>query len=119
MNRDMDLIRKILLTLKQAPDGKTIPNLKIEGYDENTVAYHCKLLYENGLISSYKRQDANNKIYIFWVGNLTWDGHDFLAKIEDEKVWKKVWKTISDKGLNATFDVIKSIAIKLLAENIL
>ena len=44
MKRDMDLVRKILLEIEKQYKSTAIINLKIESYDMETVAYHCKIL---------------------------------------------------------------------------
>ena len=93
MKRDMDLVRLILLEIEDKYRSTAIYNLAIEGYDPETVAYHCKILYEAGLISNYKAQYADNEIYAFGVGSLTWDGNDFLEKIRDDSRWKIVKET--------------------------
>ena len=64
-------------------------NLKITGYSDEEVAYHCKLLFENELISDYKDIYADNRLYSFGVGSLTWEGHDFIDKIREDTVWNK------------------------------
>lgn len=110
MKRDMDLVRLILLEIEDKFRSTALYNLAIEGYDTETVAYHCKILYEAGLISDYKAQYANNEIYVFGVGSLTWDGNDFLEKIRDNSQWKKVKDTITQKGLPMVIETIKTIA---------
>ena len=40
----MDLVRKILLEIEKQYKSTAIINLKIESYDMETVAYHCKIL---------------------------------------------------------------------------
>ena|SRR5665647_349344 len=110
MKRDMDLVRLILLEIEEKYRSTAIYNLTIEGYDIETIAYHCKIIFDAGLISDYKAQYASNKIYGFGVGSLTWDGNDFLEKIRDNSQWKKVKDTISQKGLPMVIETIKSIA---------
>ena len=114
MKRDMDLVRKILLEIEEKYVSTAICNLKIEGYDMDTVAYHCKILYEAGLISSYKVNSANNNIYRFDVGSLTWDGHDYLDKIRDDSLWAKTKDTIVQKGLPLILDTIKTVSSALI-----
>ena len=97
MKRDMDLVRLILLEIEDKYRSTAIYDLAIDGYDTEMVAYHCKILYEAGLISDYKAQYADNEIYVFGVGSLTWDGNDFLEKIRDDSQWKKVKETITKK----------------------
>ena len=115
MKRDMDLVRLILLEIEDKYRSTAIYDLAIDGYDTEMVAYHCKILYEAGLISDYKAQYADNEIYVFGVGSLTWDGNDFLEKIRDDSQWKKVKETITKKGLPLVIDTIKSVANALIS----
>ena len=110
MRRDMDLVREILLEIEKQYVSTAIYNLKIEGYDTETIAYHCKILYEAGLISDYKAQYADNSIYSFGVGSLTWDGNDYLDKIRDNSIWKKTKDVIAKKGLPLVLDTVKNIS---------
>lgn len=110
MKRDMNLVRLILLEIEEKYRSTVIYDLTIDGYDAETVAYHCKILYDAGLISDYGAQYAGDEIDLFGVGSLTWDGNDFLEKIRDNSQWKKVKETISQKDLPMVIDTIKSIS---------
>ena len=118
MKRDMDLVRLILLEIEDKYRSTAIYDLAIDGYDTEMVAYHCKILYEAGLISDYKAQYADNEIYVFGVGSLTWNGNDFLEKIRDDSQWKKVKETITKKGLPLVVDTIKSVANALISATV-
>ena len=110
MKRDMDLIRLILLKIEEQHQSTAIFNLSIDGYEKETVAYHCKLLHEAGLISNYKGFYASGQLQEFSVSGLTWDGYDYLDKVRDDSVWKKTKNAITQKGLPLIFDTIKTIA---------
>lgn len=110
MKRDMDLVRLILLEIEKEYVSTAIYDLNIDGYDRDEVAYHCKILYDGGLISDYKAQYADGEIYAFGVGSLTWEGNDFLDKIRDDSQWGKIKETIKKKGLPLVLDTIKTIA---------
>lgn len=121
MKRDMDLVREILLKIEEEHVYTAIYNLKIDGYDMATVAYHCKIMHEAGLISDYGSQPGSNSIYSFAVGSLTWEGNDYLDKIRDNSIWKKTKDTIASKGLPLIFDTIKTISnaiITAMAEGV-
>lgn len=110
----MDLCRSILFKIEEEFESTAIYNLVVEGYTRNQIAYHCGLLHEAGLISDYKAQYADNKLYSFYVSSLTWEGHDFLDKIREDTIWKKIKETIKSKALPMTLDVIKTVAVKIL-----
>ena len=110
MKRDMELVRLILLKIEEEYHSTALYNLKIDGYDTETTAYHCKILHEAGLISDYDSQYADGEIWSFGVGPLTWEGNDFLDRIRDSSQWKKVKDTITQKGLPLVIETIKTIS---------
>lgn len=117
----MELVRLILLKIEEEYRSTTLYNLKIGDYDMETVAYHCKIMYEAGLVSDYGSQYADGKICNFGVGPLTWEGNDFLDKIRDNSLWKKVKDTINQKGLPLVIEIIKMIStafVKAAAEGV-
>ena len=112
MKRDMELLRKILFTIeeKYKPSAGYIWILKIDGYDMPTVAEHCDLLYQQGLVKTYKSNYAGNKIIDFAVGNITTKGYDYLELIRSDDIWGKTKNEIEEKKLPKTFEAIAKIA---------
>lgn len=115
MKRDMDLIRKIMLRIEEEYTSTAIFNLKVDGYTMEQIAVHCKMMYETGLISDYKAQYAGNSLYSFGVSNLTWEGYEYLDKIRDDSIWKKVKDVAKDKGLPLAIDTVKQIASVIIS----
>lgn len=117
MKRDMELVRKLLLEIERLHISYDLTNhdLAIESYDMYTIAYHCQIMFEKGLISSYKPIEVDGGIAGFRVGGLTWDGNDFLEKIRDNSVWHKTKETIKEKGLPLLIETIKEIANGFIA----
>lgn len=114
MKRDMDLYRLILFKIEDEYRSTGLSNLQIDGYDIETIAYHCDLLFEAGLIKSYKPTYANDGIYFFSVGALTWEGHDFLDKIRENTMWNRTKTNIKENALPMTLEVIKSVATSFI-----
>ncbi len=110
MKRDMDLVREIMLEIEKQYVSTAIYNLEINGYDTETIAYHCKILHDAGLISDYKPQYADDTLYSFGVGSLTWEGNDYLDKVRDNTIWRKTKDVITQKGLPLVLDTIKTIS---------
>lgn len=115
MKRDMELCRKILFAIEERYVDAAIYNLKIEGYSQEEISYNSGLLFDAGLISAYKSQNADNHLYMFAVGHLTWEGHDFLDKIREDTIWNKTKKVIKDKLLPMTLDIIKEVASAIVS----
>ena len=110
MERNMDLVRLILLKIEKEYVSTDIINLSIVGYTQEQVAYHCNIMAQENLLTHYKPKYGDGKLWLFMVGHLTWEGHDFLDKIRDDSVRGKVKNTAKKKGIPLLIDTIKSIA---------
>ena len=115
MKRDMELIRKILFYIEEQYVDVALFDMKVEGYDKKTIAYHCNLLHQAGLLKEYKGQYADIELYSFSVGALTWEGHDYLEKIRNDSVWTKTKEVINDRGLPLVIETVREISSAILA----
>ena len=111
MKRDMDLCRKILLTIEAHTQNKEIYGFYVDGYDRDVVKYHCDLLKQAGFITKSSKDILGEVI----VGELTWEGQDFLDKIREDTVWNKIKEVITQKGVTLTFEIIKSVAPSIIS----
>lgn len=118
MKRDMDLIRLILLEIEEEYKSTAIYNLSVDGYDKETVAYHCKILHEAGFISDYKAIYANNRLCDFGIGSLTWEGNNYLDKIRDASTWGKIKAFLTEKGAPILIETVTTAANTLIAKAI-
>ena len=112
MQRDMELIRKILFTIEEKYVDTWLSGneINIDGYDMKTIAYHCAILHDAGLIYDYQGQYGGDELLFFGVGRLTWAGHEFLDKIKNDTVWNKTKGVIKEKGIPFVLDAVKEIA---------
>ncbi len=119
MKRDMELMRKILFRIEEVfPVGQLIIHgVNIENYDMATIADHCQLLFEAGLINAYTptRGGAGAKVLMYSIGNLTNAGYDFLDRVREETVWNKTKSVIKDKGLPMIIEVIKDVSSTIIS----
>lgn len=106
----MELIRKILLAIEEQYIDVALFDITVEDYNLTTIAYHCKILHDAGLISEYEAQYGDDHLLFFGVGSLTWEGHEFLDSIRDNTVWTKTKEVMKDKGLPFVLDTVKQIA---------
>lgn len=118
MERDMELIRKILfvIELKYVDEWLDNSELNIEGYDMKKIAYHCDILKDANLVSDYNDYYTGDGLYYFGVGRLTWEGHELLDKIKSDTVWKRTKDTITTKGIPFVLDAVKQIATAVTSE---
>lgn len=118
MKRDFELIRKLLIFFedKQSPKHCEVP--EIEGYDDkSTIKGHLVLLYEAGLLrcEPVKSSTSDRVIYVIPF-DLTWEGHEFLDKVRDDTVWRKITGMVSSKSGSVAFSVINQLATHFAME---
>lgn len=113
MQRDMELIRKILLVIEQSDSGWA-PQLQIEGYSEAQIGYHAYLLIDAGLAhgqdASTLRSDAPQGL----ITSLTWEGHEFAEAARDSGRWSRAMGIVAEKGGDVTLDVLKQLLVSLM-----
>ena len=113
MKRDIELERKILFEIeeKYQPGHLKIRNFSVDGYSRDLVAEHCRLLFEQGLISDYSPlDDGLGELISFTISDLTARGYDFLEMIRKEPDWKKIIKKVEEKELPKTTENIAKVA---------
>jgi len=116
MNRNMDLIRRILLEIETWPSDCRPAQPEFEGVEQSTISYHAQLLYEAGYIDGYERKtQAGNTIY---PQRLTWEGHEFLDAAREKKIWDKAKEAMNATG-SFSFSVLKAILTKLATDEAL
>jgi len=116
MQRDMDLIRKILAAIK-AKDNLSPRPLKIDGYDDLLVNRHVEMLVHADFIEgSVKHSSSDHSVYCL-VRDLTMDGHDFAAVIENDTVWARLKKSWSPEELaRVPLSVVQTLGMDVLTE---
>ena len=112
-NRDMELVRKILFELEEKSPFIDFSCDEIEGYDLVTVVYHLEIMEDAGLVKFVKLHFDEGGA----EARLTWEGHEFLEAVRDDKRWEKV-KAEMSKGGGFVYEIAKSIAVDFLEEEI-
>ena len=69
------------------------------------------LLHDAGLLrcEPIKSSTSDRVIYVIPF-DLTWEGHEFLDKVKDEKVWRKISDVIASESGAVAFSVVNQIA---------
>ncbi len=114
MNRDFELIRKILLAVEGTPPTEIIRGFDFgEKYDKHTILAHVELLIDKSMLKGEVVPKSDMGYSQFYVEGLTWDGHDFLAVAKEDTLWQKTFSIVKEKGGAMTFDVLKGLLSKL------
>ncbi len=129
MERDLDIVRDILLQVEKSDGYLTINDLfdirdkqKDCKYTDKEIVYHVELLFAQGFIDGNIRRDMNGDITDSSIDGLTWDGADYLESMRDNRVWNKAKSTIKKAVGSTTFDVVKQtctlVATQMIKSNL-
>ena len=110
MQRDMVLIRSILLRLAEHEHGFAGDvNLQFDGTSDEHVAFHIHLLGQAGLLKTQENTDladlSPSAIPLF----ITWEGYEFLDAAADPSVWSKTLAQIGPAVKTVSFSVLKLV----------
>ena len=85
-------------------------------YSSEDIIYTIQKLSEANYINAQFYQ-GSNAIYNLSVSAITWEGHQFLDTIRDNKVWKNT-KTVVSKFSSVSITLLKEVASTILIEMI-
>ena len=114
MQRDMDLVRTILLKIAEAKQPIPMADL-LDGNapadDVGAIQYHLAMLIdEAGFVSGIKAHSFGGKNWLDL--NLTWNGHEFLDNVRDPEIWRQT-KTGAVKAGQWSIKTLADIAVAI------
>ena len=118
MQRDMDLVRKILFYIEDnyKAGQNWIREIEIDNYSQEEVFEHLKLIYEADLVQEFDYEEYNDGDFFYQIGSLSNKGYDFLDKIRQDTIWNKTKSIIKEKGLPLIISVIKEVSSKIISD---
>lgn len=117
MKLNPDCLRSILLTIEEKCNFNvpwtyqkdSFPSEYLTKYTHEEIIYHIKQAQKSNLIDGVHYYDGGISIVI---SDLTPDGHEFLANIRNDSIWKKVVSKTSGASLSIVLEVAKQVAQK-------
>jgi hypothetical protein len=75
------------------------------------------LLHDAGLLrcEPVRSRTSDRVIYVLPF-HLTWEGHEFLANVKNDGVWKKIRSVAASKGGSLAFNVVNQLATRFALE---
>ncbi|TFW71499.1 hypothetical protein C3Y98_05220 [Methylotenera oryzisoli] len=132
MKRDWDLIRKLLTDVEEdnvlfselpaepkwenQTEAQYIKELDAFRAIESRIFGHFEMLVDNGYIDGLDiiRPNGSGFYYSLHHPRLTMAGHDLLDTMRSATIWETIKTTAKTKGIELTFDAIKSIGSLVL-----
>jgi hypothetical protein len=97
MQRNMDLVRMILMRLESSPSEGVPRNFGIMAFLPDEIDYHAHIMMQEGLIERGKIPGRTNKGLLLGP-TLTWKGHEFLELARDQERWNRAKTIIAKVG---------------------
>ena len=102
MNRDMDVIRQIVLAVRDA-NGVV---RGVQGMEQDVFIEHARLLEEAGLIEASIQIVPQHRAIAALIWRLTWAGQDFADAIKEDTLWRKAKDNVLKPAGSWTFGVL-------------
>lgn len=118
MKRDMELVRKMLMELADSEFYSDMGFPRVEGHSEDKIRHHALIMRDAGLLSFAEGIQSEG----FFAPQedlqlrLTWEGHEFLEKTRDEKIWRSIVNKTKEKTGGLSFEVLKALLIATLTK---
>lgn len=92
-----------------------VNEIQLEGYTQEEIIYSADKLLDAGYITGTRKvflgSDGTPQIEI---KSITWDGHQFLDNIRDNKVWEQT-KGILSKFSSVSIGIISNVASQVIS----
>jgi len=101
MKRNLDLIREILIFLNS---DKPPSELKVDGFTDEQIGYHCYILKDAKLIRAADTT-MGSRVSALPLG-LTWEGHEFVDNAQNENFWIQAKNKIKGTGGTVSLSIL-------------
>ena len=101
--------------MSRIPPSNT-SNLFLKNYVSDELTYTVDKLHQCGYIEAHAII-ADGMMPIFRIYSLTYEGHQFLDNIRDNKVWSKTKSTVS-KLASVSISVLADVASSIIKSSI-
>lgn len=119
MKLNQDCVRDLLLYLEEnltLNDHLSVENISLKNYSRDELLYTADKLYEAGYINCMRKIYDTTDLIIL-ISSITYEGHQFLDNIRDDKVFAKT-KAILSKFKSVSIEVISETASKVITNMI-
>lgn len=98
MERNLDLVRDLLLELEKTDFNSAVKQLIENGYSEESIGFHCYLIGDAGFAKVLDNTSIEDTLPKAIATHLTWHGYEFLDSIRDRSRWEKAKSALSNIG---------------------
>jgi hypothetical protein len=109
VQRDLDLVRRLLLIIEgeRAHKAGVVP--MVEGHDDTTVEYHLHLMQEAGLLCHFEAKTRDSYLEPDVFLRLSWAGHEWLELVRDIRHWQAAKNTLRQRCGGSSFKLLQTV----------
>jgi hypothetical protein len=120
MKQDISLIRAILIKVQEAPPVSKVSDIKVEGYNQDTIGEHVRLLHQGGFIEAHLAHSSNVQgvkyVASYRIRRLTFEGQGFAANLANKNVWSKLKEKLAGQEGQIELAALKALASKAILD---
>lgn len=117
MQRNMDLVRTILMRMESNPSGWAPSDFGIKSFSSEEIGYHAHIMMQEGLIEACDITHFGSPGPEAMPTNLTWRGHEFLDLARDQERWNRAKAIVAKLG-GAPISVWMKVLTDLMFEKV-
>lgn len=113
VQNDIELTRKILGAIRDKSTLRPAP-IQVQGYEPVLVMRHVKRLHDDGMIEGNVTSTLGSEAPMVFVTDMTTDGHNFLAALEQGELWNQLTAALSPTEIGTfSFSQLAGLAKEL------
>lgn len=113
MQRNLDLVREILLLSEDAQEEISALVLSPSKWTKKQIAFHVELMEAHKLLRARVTRGSTGDVLQCDILGLTWEGYDYLDAIRSPKVWTQAKEAIGASIGETTLSVVKETCTSL------
>lgn len=123
MELNYDFVREILIECANSTNlsGPTDEEIRAfatsKDVSVNQLAFTVDKLEEADFISGHVQYSGDGPYFIS-IGNLTWDGNQYLNSIRSDSVWKETKQKVKETGISVTFSILTALATSIAKQKL-
>lgn len=117
MKLNYDCVRDLLLYLEenlQYGSQININNMQLKNYSQHEILYTADKLLEAEYLDGELIMLLDGEVPEIHIVSITWNGHQFLDNIRDNKVWEHT-KGVVSKFSSVSIGIISNIASQVIS----
>jgi hypothetical protein len=114
MERNWEVIRELLIGL----EGKENDILSCTSVEDPILAYNLMVLEDGGYVVLGDVIHHGNNHYSVIPIRMTWEGHELLDSIREERVFRGIMSKIKGVAKSVPVEIVKKLAVDLILAQI-